>query len=120
MLIHTKQCLECGEPAHGRSDKKFCSDECRNLYHNRMRGFENSFMRAVNKVLLRNRRILMECRSEARAARVPVYTLQSRGFDFSYYTHCRPDRKGNEIIFCYDYGYQRTGSSEVRICMKMK
>lgn len=38
-LRKTKEefCLECGEPLvyAGRSDKKFCSRDCRNSYHNK-------------------------------------------------------------------------------------
>ena len=30
-----KRCLECNDVLHGRSDKKFCSDACRNTYNNK-------------------------------------------------------------------------------------
>jgi hypothetical protein len=110
-----KNCPECGEVIRGRSDKKFCSPDCRTYFHNKHRGFETNMMRAINCVLQRNRRILMECAAGSPNSRVPVFSLQSRGFDFSFYTHCRPDRKGREVIFCYDYGYQRLDQSKVLI-----
>jgi hypothetical protein len=114
-----KSCpLNAAKKIKGRSDKKFCSAECRTYFHNKHRGLESNMMRAINYVLQRNRRILMECAAEHARSKVPVYSLQARGFDFSFYTHCRADRKGNEVIFCYDYGYQRLNESKVLICAK--
>ena len=40
-----KTCLECGEPILGRSDKKFCSDLCRNAYNNKANSDSNNFVR---------------------------------------------------------------------------
>jgi len=110
-----KTCPECGGAIHGRSDKKFCSTDCRTYYHNKHRGLESNMMRAINCVLQRNRRILMECSGGTRSAKVAILLLQSRGFDFSYYTHCRPDKKGREIRYCYDYGYLRADQGKVII-----
>ncbi len=30
-------CKECGKILHGRSDKRFCNDDCRSSYHNKKR-----------------------------------------------------------------------------------
>lgn len=40
--IEEKTCLECGEKIIGRADKKFCSDQCRISYNNRVRGDDNN------------------------------------------------------------------------------
>jgi hypothetical protein len=117
MVTILKTCHECGEKIRGRSDKKFCSPDCRTCFHNRHRGLESQVMRAINRVLLRNRKILMECAGGNNSSRIPVIILQSRGFDFSFYTHCRPDRRGKDVIYCYDYGYQRLDQHKVQICM---
>ncbi|MBN2521295.1 MAG: hypothetical protein JXB17_12355, partial [Bacteroidales bacterium] len=55
-----KLCTECGEPIHGRSDKKFCCDQCRNIFNNRLNSNLNNYMRNINNVLRKNRRILAE------------------------------------------------------------
>ncbi len=35
-------CPVCGEKISGRIDKKFCSDDCRSFYNNRLRRLEMS------------------------------------------------------------------------------
>jgi len=44
-------CLACNEPLMGRSDKKFCDDQCRNDYNNKLNSDENNFMRKNRKIL---------------------------------------------------------------------
>ena len=34
--MQERKCLECGTVLKGRSDKKFCSDYCRNTYNNKV------------------------------------------------------------------------------------
>lgn len=99
-----KQCLECGEPVKGRTDKKFCSDLCRNSYNNRQHIGTNSLMRSINNTLRRNRRILHELNPEGKI-KVQKEKLMSKGFNFSYYTNTYQTRAGNQYYFCYDYGY---------------
>ena len=31
-----RYCLDCGAVLHGRADKKFCNDQCRNNYNNQL------------------------------------------------------------------------------------
>ena len=47
MTVVSKQCLECDEPLFGRVDKKFCNDQCRNAYNNRVNKTTNDFVRHV-------------------------------------------------------------------------
>ena len=42
--MSSKQCPECGEKIVGRTDKKFCSDGCRNTYNNRMNKDQKNFL----------------------------------------------------------------------------
>ena len=53
-----KYCLECGEKLIGRVDKKFCSDYCRNSYHNKLNKDTKNLMRNINNILRKNYRIL--------------------------------------------------------------
>lgn len=36
------ECLKCKKEFEGRSDKKFCSDKCRNNFNNELNKFENN------------------------------------------------------------------------------
>lgn len=99
-----KQCPECGEPIKGRVDKKFCSDLCRNSYNNRSNSNTNNFMRNINNILRRNRRIMEELNPDGKT-KVPKEKLTSKGFNFSYFTNVYLTKTGNQYFFCYEYGY---------------
>ncbi|MFN4147295.1 MAG: hypothetical protein ACK4GN_15830 [Runella sp.] len=99
-----KECLECGEKIVGRSDKKFCSDLCRNAYNNKLNADANNLVRNINNRLRRNRRILEEICQEDKVKTTKT-TLQREGFDFGYFTHIRTTQKGATYYFVYEFGY---------------
>ena len=99
-----KECLECGEKIMGRSDKKFCSDLCRNAYNNKLNSDSTNLVRNVNNALRKNRRILEEICKEDKA-KTTKSTLLSEGFDFSLHTNIRKTQKGASYHFVYDFGY---------------
>ena len=99
-----RHCLYCGEVLRGRADKKYCSAECRNGFHNHHASRNDAFMREVNKSLRKNRRILAELAPEGKA-NVHEDRLVDRGFSFKYHTHVRRTKEGREYRFCYEYGY---------------
>src|SRR3546814_11771683 len=88
-----RKCQECGEPVAGRSDKKFCSDQCRTSYHNRVNSSANQLLRQINRILKRNRRILVALNDTGKTI-VPVQRLLERGFDFRYFTNCSEPKTG--------------------------
>lgn len=99
-----KTCLECGEPIIGRSDKKFCSDLCRNAYNNKVNADANNHVRNINNALRRNRKILEDiCHDDK--SKTTRNTLLDRGFDFSLITSLRTTQKGSTYYFVYEYGY---------------
>ena len=61
------KCIECGDKIAGRSDKKFCSDQCRSAYNNKLNSDSNNLMRNINNTLRKNRRILMEQNPEGKS-----------------------------------------------------
>lgn len=118
MSAEVSICLECLEKMQGRIDKKFCSDSCRNAYHNKKRQPRSASvkMKRVNVTLARNRAILGEIATNPRRHKTAsTFNLLLRGFDFSFYTHQMVDPKGKVIYFCYDIGYQFLNDSKIRI-----
>ena len=99
-----KNCLECGEPILGRSDKKFCSDLCRNAYNNKVNSDSNNFVRNTNNALRRNRKILEDLCKDDKSKTVRN-TLVDRGFDFNLFTSSRTTQKGATYYFVYEFGY---------------
>jgi len=99
-----KKCLECGEKIVGRADKKFCSDQCRISYNNRLNSDETNYVRNVNNILRKNRRILIELNTSGKS-RISRDRLAEKGFDFTYYTSTYTTKEGSQYFYCYEQGY---------------
>ena len=97
-------CIECGTAFKGRVDKKFCSDQCRTAHNNRLKSIENDYIKDVNNILRKNRRILVELNPDGKS-RVKRDKLKSKGFDFAYYTSTYTTKDGAQYFYCYDQGY---------------
>lgn len=110
-------CSECERPLFGRTDKKFCSDACRNSYNNRVNADATNFVRNVNNSLRRNRRILLELKN-GEGSKVHRDQLLRAGFDFDYHTNIRETQSGDMFYYCYDLGYQVLTNGEVLLVAK--
>ena len=97
-------CLECETKLMGRIDQKFCNDQCRNTYNNRLNKDESALMKNINNQLRKNRRILRELNPNGKV-KVKKQTLQAKGFSFKYYTNIYKTKEGKIYYFCYEYGY---------------
>jgi len=97
-------CPECNDPVYGRIDKKFCSDQCRNSYNNKNMGYSNGYVRKVNAILRKNRKILEELNPKGKS-KVHLNQLKKKGYNFSYHTNLYTTKTGNIYHFCYEHGY---------------
>lgn len=97
-------CPECGDTYEGRRDKKFCCDQCRTSYFNRINSDQNKYMRDINNILRKNRRILAQA-LQRQTQLVRGISLLEEGFRFSYFTHEQPTDKGRIVRYCYEFGY---------------
>jgi hypothetical protein len=109
MAVYKKKpavkCKECGESFLGRVDKKFCSDQCRNTYNNRLNSDSTNLVRNINNILRRNRRILEQFNPEGDKAKVSKARLIEKGFNFKFFTSSFSTKAGNTYFFCYEQGY---------------
>ncbi len=101
-------CLECKDQIFGRVDKKFCSDQCRTIHHNRQNSDSNNFMRNINNILRKNRRILNALNPREKSKTTKTELLD-RGFKFSYFTNEYITKGGKVYKFCYEQGYLDLG-----------
>lgn len=99
-----RQCLVCETPIYGRVDKKYCSDYCRNAHHNIRNRDATNYMRKVNNILRKNRRILERFNPNGKS-KVKESTLMEEGYNFGYHTNVYNTKKGGKYYFCYDQGY---------------
>ena len=97
--------MSCGKALHGRADKKFCNDYCRNAFNNNLKAATSPLVRNINNALLKNRRILEAAMGEEEMQKVPKEKLLQQGFQFKFMTHTYTNKKGNTYFFCYEYGY---------------
>jgi len=99
-------CLACSKPLKGRLDKKFCDDYCRNTFNNQQNSDQNNFVRNVNNILRKNRRLLEEQIPDGEEMKkVHKDKLAQMGFIFKYNTHQYLNAKGQTYFFVYEYGY---------------
>jgi hypothetical protein len=104
------KCLECGEIVKGRADKRFCTDQCRSQFNNKLNSDRVNLIRNVNFVLKKNRRImegiLQNGAEVLKHKNIKRSVLLNSGFDFRYMTHRHITRKGDIYTYCYEFGYR--------------
>lgn len=103
-------CLECGDeiPYGGRKDRKFCSDSCRNQYHNAHRSYDRVVHQRVDNALQKNYRILMHLLG-AGLTQADNDELFLLGFRREYKTACSVTNRRMESR-CYEISYRESES----------
>lgn len=101
-------CLSCQKPLRGRTDKKFCNDYCRNIFHNRNKTLSSEKILRINRILIKNHQILQYFLIDNGIAYTKKDHLLEMGFSFRYFTHNKKNREGSVFRFCYSLGYLET------------
>jgi len=106
-------CMECGRPFSGRSDKKFCDEQCRSAYHNTVRREELKCVNQTNRILLKNRKILCELMN-AGIDSLSLLKLTESGFNHNYITSF-DIKNGSTVLFCYEFSivFDHVGSAHI-------
>jgi len=119
----TRLCLECNRPLpkNGRTDKKFCDDECKNDYFNALKNAETKEISKIQNALKNNRRILKELLGKNDYLIIEKAVLLKLGFDFDYHTHHVISKtQQNEFIFSFNYGFRLMGNNQFKIVKSFK
>ncbi|MFO7755672.1 MAG: hypothetical protein R6V34_06800 [Bacteroidales bacterium] len=110
-----RKCLDCGEVLKGRSDKKFCSDQCRNNYNNTINREANNLVRNVHSVLRKNRKILCEL-YDSGTRKIHRDALLVSEFNMNFFTHSvETDNNSCITRYCYEYGYRDIDSEYITL-----
>lgn len=115
--MEDRNCLECNQKLKGRKDQKFCTDYCRNAYNNRQNEDSNSYVRRINTILRKNRRILIQLNPSGKIT-LDGITLSEEGFNFHYFTNIYTTQKGSNYYFCYDQGYLKLENDQYMLVQK--
>jgi len=103
--MELKVCQHCGNEIKGRIDKKFCDDQCRTAFNNRLKT-DSTVVKAINTALRKNRKILEDfIPKDEGKIKVSRQRLLAKNFNFTYHTHIYKTKAGATYYFCYEYGY---------------
>lgn len=107
-------CLECGSELYGRTDKKFCCNECKNNYNNRgRRAFETSKRDTIAE-LTRNYEILRSLLGR-HVRTISLVDLRKMGFNPEAVSGCRDDVDSHREFACFNIRYFQTETRIFRI-----
>lgn len=115
--MEKRECKECGQKLTGRRDQKFCSDYCRNTFNNRLNQDATNYVRRINNILRKNRRILSLLNPKGKIT-VDGIRLAEEGFNFHYFTNVYTTRKGARYVFVYDQGYLKLENDQYMLVHK--
>ena len=116
--MEVRICLECKDKLNGRKDQKFCSDYCRNSFNNKQNEDANKYVRRINGILRKNRRIL-EKLNPAGKRTIDAIILAEEGFNFHYFTNVFSTQNGGQYYFCYEYGYRKIETDQCILVIKI-
>ena len=102
-------CLECGNQIrYGRTDKRFCCEDCKSRHHNAQAKAARSFKNKVISIIGRNYDILDALLREGKDS-ADLMDLLSMGFVPGVVTSYRRTGK-HDVFACYDIKYIMTGN----------
>lgn len=100
-------CLECGRTFYGRTDKKFCSKQCKNKFHNDEYSENCKLRNKVFDSLSINHDILLRLIRKGIES-MPLEELEQLGFNARYVTSHRKGMYGHDEYACFNVRYYRT------------
>lgn len=108
-------CKVCKEKFKGRSDKMFCSDQCRASFNNQNKKEGEREIRVVNSILRKNRTILKSINPQGKST-VKKEFLELSGFDFRFFTtYFKTANSGVLYFFIYEFGYCDLGGGKILV-----
>jgi len=114
-----KKCKICRKTFIGRSDKKFCSLECKNIYHTQLRRATKSATQATDNILHRNRSILLEILGKNQNyKKVKRIVLDHKNYKYDYITGYHINNNGKTVHHVYDFSWLIFSDEEVLIKRK--
>lgn len=116
-----RKCTMCKKVVKGRSDKKFCSVSCKSLYHNKLRSANESVTTTIDKILHRNRAILLEVMGKAsKSKKVLKLNLDKKNFNYSYITGMHINKQKKQVFHIYDFSYLIFSDQEIFIYRNLR
>lgn len=101
-----RKCPMCKKVVQGRLDKKWCSVECKSRYHRKLHKVTLAATLDVDRILHRNRSILLELMGKDRVQKkFDQDVLDQKKFSYKYFTSRTVNNRGKEYLHIYDFRY---------------
>lgn len=113
-----KKCQNCGTPLHGRSDKKFCSIACKNVFNFAQRQATKSDVKEIDAYLHRNREILITLMGNSVKETIDKSILTRAKFRWEYMTGIYWNKEGKMYRLIYDFAWMDFSDQRVLIVRK--
>lgn len=108
-------CQSCSKEFEGRSNKKFCSNECKNKHHNAAHREKQEVITDINKILHRNWTTLHHLYGIYRSAPISMNIVEAYGFNKKYFTHVQNSPIGEKYTMAYDVGFKNHIDNQIQI-----
>jgi hypothetical protein len=112
--MENRKCLVCYEQLKGRADQKFCSDQCRSAFNNKLNPESRHVIKSVNRILKKNYIILCALQAKGKVT-TSKSDLQNKGYRFDYFTCTNVTRTSRISYFCYDQGFRELENDKVTL-----
>ena len=111
-----KKCRLCKSSFVGRPDKIFCTVVCKSSYHKKLNKVTQAATRPIDRILHRNRSILLELLGKnQKKKKIPLYLLHQKKFNFQLITRYHKNKQGKMFHYVYDFAYMIFSDAEVLI-----
>ncbi len=100
----------------GRIDKIFCSTACKSEYHMKLRRVTDKATRNIDKILHRNRSILLEIMGKNKTQiKIDRSVLDKKKFQYKYMTGYTLNSRNKHVNYLYDFSWIEFSSGVVII-----
>lgn len=111
-----KKCKLCKAEFRGRKDKMYCSISCKSEYNSRLNEATSIATKRIDKILHRNRSILLEIIGKnVKQIKVTRDLLDAKGFKWGFHTHTHVNNNGKTVSYLYDHSWLLFSDQEVLI-----
>ena len=119
-------CLQCRKPFHGgRTDRRFCNDQCRNTYNREKRrlaaldAYEDAHERIIRSIK-KNHALLKKFNPRQEGWIVDWEPLYRAGFRREFFTGCETLPNGNIRYYCFEQGWLDLGEAKIELSVDLE
>jgi len=106
----------CPNLFSGRSDKIFCSPKCKTAYHEKLAKVTHIATLETDKILHRNRSILLEILGKNLSyKKVPRELLDNKKFNWHFITSYHINTQNKFVNYVYDFSWMIFSDQEIVI-----